>query len=563
MARDGSPRPRLLLTSPCRPFPRIAGFACTDQMAFRLTRGQGLFCLYEHTHYAGLHLIAQNLSEPSVLLENPTMDQLRQELRTGYQWVGISFKIWHMERLREMCRMIRSEFPATRIVIGGYGAVCAPHILGDPEWRGLVDEICAGEGIRFMRRLLGEPEDAEITCCAPRIGSTLPWLNPRAVGTIGIVLSGLGCETRCPFCVTSYSTRGRYVEVLDAAGIHRAMRGYWARGVQSATIYDENFLDQKEKVSALGRLLRQDGDFGLRRYNYFAFGSARAVARYEPEELVLNGLDTLWIGVESKFSRLPKLAGSDLGQTFRDLHRVGIKTVGSTIVGDDYHTPQNIEEDIDYFVSLDPTFQQVSILTVVPPLPLWQRMRREGRLPPRVAWEDYHLYGHTLVYKNFQHSQLLEEVEKAYRRIYQENGPAVLKALEVNLNGWEFCARSRRSALRRDKIHYFRSRCDSYYPFLRTGIEMAPSPRVRRRLEDLRARWQALLGPPSAQQKMMEEAILRRAEQALPHLESLPPREEPFRRYTYGPRDRRPVGRPYQVEYPEGDPFVSAPAARV
>jgi len=558
-------KPRILFSSTCKPFELVGGVPATDNMGMRLTRGQGLFSLYEHTHYNGLHLLAQNVSAGSVVLENPSLDRFRQELREGYEYVGLSFKPINTERLLEMCAIVRRESPGAKILVGGQGATCAPFIFKDSQAASLADGVCAGEGVAWLRRVLGEPPAAGLRCRLPKIGAALPWLSPRPLGTIGIALSGLGCTMNCHFCYTANATGGRYLEVMDAAQLFETMRGYWESSplASSVSIYDENFLDYREKVLDLGKRIQSDGKFGLARLNYLGFGSISAVARYDPEELLLSGLDTLWIGVESKFSSLPKGKGMGVEDAFRLLHSIGIKTVGSWMIGEDFQTPENIGEDKDFFVSLDPTFQQVAILSVLPPLPLYRSLQRKGRIPPGVRWKDYHLYGRTLEYRHLRHEEILGHVEDVYRRVYEENGPGMMKVLEVNLNGYAFCLRSRNPLLRKDKSRFFRKRCESYRSLLETARAFAPSPRVRSRLEELDSRYQDLFGRPTRAQRNLARLVLAKAEAEMARRRTSPRplREEPFRRYTYPPLAERAILRPYRVEYPEGDPCVDSAAS--
>ncbi|MBI2889624.1 MAG: hypothetical protein HYY13_02455 [Nitrospirae bacterium] len=572
----------ILFSSVCGPFERILGrYAATDQMAFRLTRSQGLFTLYEHTHFSALHILAQNLSRPSVVLEYPTLDQFRTEVAKDYEWVAISFKVWDLDRVLEMCDIVRNTSPATRIVLGGYGAICMPHAVADGRWNGKYDAICTGEGIAFLRRLLDEPPNGPLRYRLPKIGSTLPWLSARPVGTIGIVLSGLGCTDRCPFCVTSAMFHGQYVEVMSAEDIYTILRGYWDCSplTNSATIYDENFLDHKEKVESLGRLVRADGRHGLRAINYFAFGSVSALSRYDPDELLLNGLDTVWVGVESKFSPLAKRRGTSIEETFRTLHRAGIKTVGSWILGEDYQTPDNVQEDEDFFLSLEATFQQLAVLSVTPGTALWRKMHSLGRIPQPLPWHEYHLFGQTVTFANFTYADMLDRLDAMYRRIYREQGAALVKVLETNLNGLDWCRRSSNRLLREHKAVFFKNRCESYFPLLKTAREHAPSLAVRSRMEQIEERYRELLGPIPSHLAGMADLILRKAdEEALrrgpvcrPECHSgpdtgrgdaeRPTREEPFRRYTYaGVTDRSPR-KPYRVEYPAGDRFLRSAAA--
>ncbi|MEK7705842.1 MAG: hypothetical protein AAB426_12850, partial [Myxococcota bacterium] len=405
-------QPRLLLTTTYAPVQRILDFAATDQMGYRLTRGQELFTPYLHTHASPLHLLAQNVDEPSVLLENPTLDDFGRELEAGYAYVGINFDPINAERMLEMAAIVRHRSPATKIVVGGYGAICASELAQDPRWTKVIDYVSQGEGISFLRRVLGADPPSTIHCRLPKEGATLTWLSRRPVGTVGIILSGLGCTQRCPFCVTSASTDGRYIELMDAARIAHTMRNYWERtpATDSVTIYDENFLDHGEKVRELGKLLQADTEIGLRKYAYSAFGSLKALSRYDPEELLLTGLDKAWVGVESKFFTHGKTQEKSAAEIFPWLQSIGIKTIGSWILGQDAQTPENIDEDVDYFVGLDSTFQQLSLLTVVPGTAVWRTYKQQGKIPERVPWGEYHLYGKSFVHEHFSHESMLARV---------------------------------------------------------------------------------------------------------------------------------------------------------
>ncbi|MCP4756644.1 MAG: hypothetical protein GY866_37755 [Proteobacteria bacterium] len=547
-------KPKILFTSVFKPLNfTVDRFSPTDQMAFRLTRGQDLFVMYEHTHLAPLHLIAQNLSSASVVLEYPSMDRFKKELEQGYDYVGLTFNICNIDQAREMCELVRQKAPKTRIVIGGYGTICSPLFSQESAWKGKTDFICDGEGISFMRRVLAEPENRAIRCQLPKIGSTLNWLNPRPIGTIGIILSGLGCTFRCHFCNTAAYTKGKYIEVMTAEQIYKAMVGYWENTpfTNSVTIYDENFIDYKDKVTELGRFLQNDKTFGLSKFNYFAFGSLSALSKYDPEELLLSGIDTLWVGVESKFSHLAKTRGLSAEEAFPLLHSIGIKTVGSWIIGEDYQTPENIKEDLDLFISLDPTFQQLSVLTVSPPLGLWKKMKRQNRIPEGMQWKDYHLYGKTFLAKHLTHEEMLTHLDDSYGRIYRENGPALMKVLEVNLNGYEWCLKSSHPLLRHEKSKYFRDRCASYYSLVKTARAHAPSARVKTRLDNLDRRYQEIFGRKSEFQEKVSDRILKKADEEMKHREEKVPEPtyEPSRRYTYAPLEERTGRRPYSVEY--------------
>ncbi|MBI3891903.1 MAG: hypothetical protein HY303_10285, partial [Candidatus Wallbacteria bacterium] len=326
---------------------------------------------------------------------------------------------------------------------------------------------------------------------------------------------------------------------------------------------DENLLNQRRKFEELGRLIREDEEFGLARLNYLMFASANHVASCDPEELLLAGVDGVWIGVESLFTGLEKRRGTDLPALFSSLHSHGINTVGSAICGFDFQTPENIDADVDFYVSLCPTLQQVGILNVVPPTPDWVRMRGEGRLVNEDRPAERNIYGNTFRHAHFSHEELRRIVDGAYRKSYEVNGPAVLRFLQVSLDGWEFCRRSKNPLLYKQKASLFVRRLETYGPMAPVVAEHGPTEAVRDRARELAIRYREAMRPDERTWGMAVGFLQKRAESERRRFEKdgLRRREEPFRVYTYGEGPASPI--PYRVEFPEPrgpEPFFQAPA---
>ncbi|MFL6262986.1 MAG: hypothetical protein ACJ76Y_25075 [Thermoanaerobaculia bacterium] len=555
---------RVLFSTVYDPEPLLERWAATDQMAYRLTRGQGIFTLEEHAHSWPLHLLAQNVEADSVMLEWPSLEEFEAELSAAdWDYVCISFMNRDLDKLPLMSEAVRRLCPRAKIVIGGYGVICLPDAEAAKRSADH-DFICRGEGVHFLRKLLGEP-DRPIQCRLPQSGATLPWLARRSRGTVGAALAALGCTQKCPFCVTSFYTKGNLLEVLNVRGLYEAMLYYHDVNPFTSTvnIYDENFLDYKERVDALGQLLRDDGRYGLRNLSYFTFGSLSAISRYDPEELLLNGLDTVWIGVESYFTRLKKTRGEDqqgrldldernafTADTFRALHGLGIKTIGSWIMGLDCQNRVNIPRDEDHFVRLNPTFQQISVLTVEPAMPIGRRYDVGDAETRKYPWRNYHLYGQTFEPTDFTFGELLDRVDGLYGRMYQELGPSLLRMLECNLNGYRYCRRSRHPRLREDKATFFERRVRGQAPILPAVAELGPNPAIRGRARELDREVQELFGRPEEAQRVYRDHLLRKAEAEyqLRGEGERPVRTDAFRRYEYGPQSSSPRDRkPYVV----------------
>ena len=75
-----------------------------------------------------------------------------------------------------------------------------------------------------------------------------------------------------------------------------------------------------------------------------AFSSARVVKSYTKEQLVDLGVSWVWLGLEGEDSRYRKLSGVDTHALVRDLQSHGIRVLGSTIIGLEEHTPENMDE---------------------------------------------------------------------------------------------------------------------------------------------------------------------------------------------------------------------------
>jgi haloalkane dehalogenase len=570
---------RILFSTVYDPEPLLGRWAATDQMAYRLTRGQGIFTLEEHAHAWPIHLLAQNIEAVSVLLEWPSFEEFEAELASGeYDYVAISFMNRDIDKLAEMSRAVRSLQPKARIVIGGYGVIClSDRKAGDQVID--ADFVCRSEGVQFMRQLLGEQVDRPVSCMMPQSGSTLPWIARRSRGTVGAVLAALGCTKRCPFCATSYYTGGKLVEVLGVDALFESMRAYWDINPFTSTVnvYDENFLDYKERVDALGARIRADEKHGLRALNYFTFGSLSAVSKYDPDELLLNGLDTVWIGVESYFSKLKKTrreeqrAPFDLDQhtidtrnTFQMLHSIGVKTVGSWIIGLSCQNRMNIGEDEDFFVTLRPTFQQISVLTVEPEMPLGRLYRTGGAGGRKFPWRNFHLYGQTYTPTGFTFDEMLDRVDALYRRLFVELGPSLQRMLEANLNGYRYCLASKNPLLRDHKSVYFQRRVLSQAPLLAVVGEYGPSATIRAKAAEMDREIAGLFGAPGANKERYREHLLRAAArefEARGHGER-PIRTDAFRRYAYGPQSAAAVGRkPYTRTHTRVRDYERAPAA--
>jgi hypothetical protein len=144
------------------------------------------------------------------------------------------------------------------------------------------------------------------------------------------------------------------------------------------------------------------------------------------EELVELGISWVWMGL-----------GSQVGLLEAERHRHpeadartaahGIKLLGSTIVGLEHHTPENIDDEIEHAVAHETDFHQFMLYTPVPGTPLYFEMVKQGRLLTTWTWptstgRQVQLQARGHLARRFQ-----EVLDWAFQRDFERNGPSLYR----------------------------------------------------------------------------------------------------------------------------------------
>src|ERR1051325_3014622 len=95
---------KILLTSVCRPFGPNQGDGPSvgyELLYRQVTRAQGIFSPRTVNAVFGLDYIAENLDAPTMVLQYPSTKELIRELKKGYDYIGISFVMALMHKMKE------------------------------------------------------------------------------------------------------------------------------------------------------------------------------------------------------------------------------------------------------------------------------------------------------------------------------------------------------------------------------------------------------------------------------------------------------------------------------
>jgi radical SAM superfamily enzyme YgiQ (UPF0313 family) len=438
-------RARVLLTSVFGPY------ALDDEYGSRkinpmelyhnqVTRVQGPFSLRMFHRSWGIMLIQANIDAPSTLLDFPDLDRFIQEITTHkYDIVGITSIIPNIGKVRKMCELIREHLPAATIVVGG-------HVANRPDLDERVDadHIVKGEGVRWMRRFLGEDESRPIK--HPRI---LSGIGARIMGVgqpdksgqvAATLIPSVGCPMGCNFCSTSsmFGGKGRCVHFYETGDelfdvmceLERDMK------VRSFFVMDENFLMHRKRALRLLALMTEHG----KSWSLYVFSSANVLGLYTMEQLVRLGISWVWMGLEGKDSQYTKLTDSDTHGLVRTLQSHGIRVLGSTIIGLEEHTPGNIDRAIAHAVSHVTDFHQFMLYTPIPGTPLHAQHKAAGTLLPPGELDDADTHGQyrfNYRHKHITSGQETELLLRAFRRDFDVNGPSIIRLTRTLLKGWK------------------------------------------------------------------------------------------------------------------------------
>jgi len=170
------------------------------------------------------------------------------------------------------------------------------------------------------------------------------------------------------------------------------------------------------------------------------FSSARVLLSYTIDQLVRLGVGWVWMGLEGQESAYDKLKGVDTLALVKLLQKNGIRVLGSSIIGLENHSPENITGAIDYAVSHDSVFHQFMLYTPVPGTPLYEKHKQEGNLlsASEFPYADAHgQYRFNYRHPHFQDGEEEKFLLDAFRNDFKVNGPSLLRLIRVLLNGWQ------------------------------------------------------------------------------------------------------------------------------
>ncbi len=406
----------------------------------QVTRVQGVFSLRMFHRSFGLLMIKENIEAPCTLLDFPDLERFIDTIRTNqYNIIGISSIIPNVHKVKKMCELIRAYQPGATIVIGG-------HISNMDGIDDILeaDHIVRGDGIEWFRRYLGQDMSKPVKhpAVASAFGARILGqdLSDKPGDTAAIVVPSVGCPMGCNFCSTSalFGGKGKFKNFFESGEeLYAVMADLEEKlKVSSFFILDENFLlHRKRALRLLDRMKEHKKSWAL-----YVFSSAKVLRSYRLDQLVELGISWVWMGLEGKESQYAKLAGIETKSLIKDLQDHGIRVLGSSIIGLEEHTPDNIDQVIDHAVSHATDFHQFMLYTANQGTPLYTELQKSGALLPPEEFKISDSHGQFRF--NHRHPHIPAGAEEkilvnAFERDFRINGPSLSRLIRTILKGWQ------------------------------------------------------------------------------------------------------------------------------
>jgi radical SAM superfamily enzyme YgiQ (UPF0313 family) len=337
--------------------------------------------------------------------------------------IGIGGMGVQSPRQKQLLRFYRAA--GYRVVAGGSYASLCPEDYFD-----VADHVVAGEAEYIWPRFCADLEAGAPKALYRETGhvrledSPVPrfdLLKLERYATATLQLSR-GCPYRCEFCdiIVMFGRKPRYKE---PAQIGRELDALRRLGARKVFFVDDNFIGNKARAKETLRFLAH---YQQRHGRRLRFGTEASLNLADDAELLKlfrdAGFEWAFLGLETPDPETLREAAKtqnttgDMLSAVRRIHAAGIDILAGFIVGFDRDTPAVFGKQRRFILDSGIMVAMVGLLTALPRTPLYDRLKREGRLIEGAAHGDNTRARTNIVPK----LMTLEQMQAGYKRLYRE-----------------------------------------------------------------------------------------------------------------------------------------------
>jgi radical SAM superfamily enzyme YgiQ (UPF0313 family) len=324
----------------------------------------------------------------SLRLLDHAFDEIRDE---DYRWADlVMVSSMHAQRVDTMAVLARARELGKRTFIGGPWASSEPERLRD-----FADHVLVGEAEEVFAAIANDLENGSARAIyrvddKPDMShSPIPRFDllRRDMYTSMPVQFSRGCPFQCEFCdiITIY---GRKPRVKSPAQLISELDTLRALGWRNEVfIVDDNFIGNSKNALQLSKEL---AEWGSRNGRVFSFYTEASVDLADRPELMAAMVEAnfmyVFLGIESpsaealkstkKFQNLRR----DNLEQIRIIQEAGLWVLGGFIVGFDSDDETIFDRQREFIEKAGITWAMAGMLQAPPTTPLYDRMKKEGRL---------------------------------------------------------------------------------------------------------------------------------------------------------------------------------------
>jgi radical SAM superfamily enzyme YgiQ (UPF0313 family) len=337
--------------------------------------------------------------------------------------IGIGGMGVQSPRQKQLLRYYREA--GYRVVAGGSYASLCPE-----EYFDVADTVIAGEAEYIWPRFCEDLETGKAQRLYRETGNVrledsptprFDLLKLERYATATIQLSR-GCPFNCDFCdiIVMFGRKPRY---KAAAAIGRELDELRRLGARKVFFVDDNFIGNKASAKETLRFL---DSYQERHGRALRFGTEASLNLADDPELLelfrAAGFEWAFLGIETpdvetlRAASKPQNTAGDMLAAVRRIYAGGVDILAGFIVGFDRDTPKSFEVQRRFIERSGIMVAMVGLLTALPKTPLFERLKREGRLVEGAAAGDNTQARTNIVPKNMS----AEQMSAGYKRLYAE-----------------------------------------------------------------------------------------------------------------------------------------------
>ena len=239
-----------------------------------------------------------------------------------------------------------------------------------------------------------------------------------------------GCPFRCEFCdiIVMFGRKPR-TKSLEQVGRELDLLG--KLGARNPFFVDDNLIGNKRAAKELLRFLR---GYQQERGYPFRFGTEASLNLAHDEELLdlfrAAGMGWVFIGIESpdeaSLVEAQKLQNThqDILASVRTVYAHGIDILAGFIIGFDHDTVETFDRQYQFIMNSGIQVSMIGLLGAIPKTPLYERLKKDGRLIYGGNSSDNTKLGTNVIPKGMSYDEMVTGYRALYHRLFNDSGIA-------------------------------------------------------------------------------------------------------------------------------------------